>query len=166
MITQLTTAVVVAVLGVSSGGARVTGQIPCAGRLELAENAGRALGPGQSTPFRLRLEGGNAIVKMVVRSNCPYHLDAQVVGTGKREVQIVSVEASPWRGTEHLRPGATAGTPQSSAITPLRSTFWSGPAVSRGGNDSTVDNAVLVQSVWSSPEPADEINLVLSFWLE
>jgi hypothetical protein len=166
MITLLSTAVAIAVLGISTGNARITGQIPCAGRLEFAERSVQALGPGQSARLRLRPEGENAVVRMLVRCNCAYHLDAQVAGTGERQLRIISVSASPWSGTGHLRPGATAGQLQTSAVTPLGGTFWSGPAVSKGGNNSTPDNAVLVQSVLSPAEPGGEIELLLSFWLD
>jgi hypothetical protein len=166
MAVLLAAAMAIGSFGMDVSGTTVTGSIPCAARLQFPQGEAPPVGPGGSARLRLKFDGrAPTILNLVVRSNCAYRLDAEWRGSPGAELRFEEVVASPFAGLAHLRANALNGQRLSSVVTSVRTAFWSGPAVSSAGNDSTPDNAVAIHAVLRAP-PAGEVGeLVISLAL-
>ena len=163
----LSTAIAGAFIGFSPSAATITANIPCAGRLQLSEPNASVLTAGRSTRIRVRNQGRESLrLLMVVRTNCPYHIDAALQNPAVESIGIAEVSSGPYAGTAHLRRGALTGGGTASVIHSAPTTIWRGPEISRGGNDSTPDNALLIRCVLNMPANADDFEVVISFWLD
>lgn len=162
----LSTAVMVVSMGIASSGTNIVGSIPCAGSATVASGDAGMWFAGQPASVRLRqTEQRETVLLLVVRTNCAYRLEASLPDPDARNLRILSASATPWTGTQHLRAGATSGQLLDPLITSTQTAFWSGPAVSRGGNNSTPDNAVLIRALLSRAPPSEDVRITISLEL-
>jgi hypothetical protein len=131
----------------------ISGAIPCAGRLEAA---GSSAVPAESdarhtVAFPLPGPAGDRVpLRVSLRSNCGYDLSAQWVGPPGSTVRLEEGSVSPVNGGAHLaRHALSASIKPGEAGTDRLAVWVSGPVISRGGNDSTSDNAIWVDLVVS-----------------
>ena len=143
------------------GAIQVSGQIPCAGYLAPAGADSGLLLVGAGSAVRVHTPPGRASFTLSLRTNCRYKLVAWRLGGAPLEVVEGAVSAAA--GGAHLTPVALQA-----SITPA--SLGTGPAVcaggervSKGGNNLTVDNAILLQIVVESAGPEEA---VASFALE
>jgi hypothetical protein len=124
---------------------RIAGRIPCAADLQVV---------GSRSPGRVRLDstnGGEIPVTFTLRTNCAYKIQAELTGRLDLIVQPVKIEPQevvPAAGQGNLMANALAVVSSGAEISPGRPAVWmEGPRVSKGGNNSTADNAILIRAV-------------------
>jgi len=155
-------------VGAPTGSISAAGRIPCAGQLQVAgpNGLGSSWPAGSARILVQPGESGGMSVALVVRSNCPYRIDAELAGASEdKHIELSAPDVTPYGGTGHLMRGALQARQESSVVTSVRSALWSGPAVSRGGNNRTTDNAVQLRSrVIAAPNANGvEVIFTLSF---
>jgi hypothetical protein len=167
-------AVPVTAQGPASGQMQIIVRVPRMASLSLAgaEGAAQLLavpGPtGSVLHLRVRRSPGQgqAVVYLLARSNAGYRIVARLSGsaTGQAPLAVRLVEIAANAGGARLLPGAGAvramaaqiGGPQPQAI------VLEGPGISRGGNNSTPDNALLIKALIELPDGVEEADLVLA----
>jgi hypothetical protein len=141
------------------GGIQVTGQIPCSGYLSPSTaDAGVVLQSG-GPAMQVRVPAGRASFTLSLRTNCEYRLVAGSVGTPR--VEVVSGNISAAAGMGHLTPVALDASIHP-AVLGGAAAVVRGQRVSRGGNNLTADNAILIQiTVESEGEAVIQLGLEL-----
>jgi hypothetical protein len=150
-------------LSVSAQGFRITGRVPCSGRLDLV-NAGPSLrgeSSGQSVQVRITGAGEDSVpVVLSLRTNCGYRVAAEWMGTADTPVRIAEAAVSPANGTAHLTPDALNATVTPAELSPgAPAVCVAGRAVSKGGNNTTPDNAVLIRLALQLPSGAPDATI-------
>jgi hypothetical protein len=135
-----------------SGQAHVVigGSIPCMGQIALA---GDSVGSSRAIVTELKADESNrASVTLRLRTNCRFHVAARLRDPTAGEAQVISGAVTAAAGTDHLTPKAleTQVRPATFA-SGIAAAFLDGPPISRSGNNTTSDNAVLVQVVLQLP---------------
>ena len=138
----------------------ITGRIPCAGRLVLA-NAGPSVSgesSGQSVQVRITDVAEDRVpVVLSLRMNCGYRVAAEWMGTADMPVRIAEGAVLPASGTAHLTLDALKATVTPAELGPgTPAVCVAGRAVSKGGNNSTPDNAVLIRLLLQLPPGAPD----------
>src|SRR5687767_2490279 len=124
---------------VSAATLAVIGQVPCHGSLRL-------LSEGQigASPRSITIRPTGTVV-LSLRTNCAYQITAEWIGTdGEARISAPTVTAAAGMGhlaAHALQPTATAAELKSG----VPAVCLEGRAVSRGGNDITPDNAILIE---------------------
>ena len=91
--------------------------------------------------LHVRTADGVSVIPLIARSNTAYRLTAQ----GSEGVELRVTAVKPFAGTEHLMAGAaTVLVTGPVALAHFPQTILEGPRISNSGNDSTVDNALLI----------------------
>ena len=139
---------------VSAATLAVIGQVPCHGSLRL-------LSDGQigASPRSITVRPTGTVV-LSLRTNCAYQITAEWIGAGgDARIGAATVTAAAGMGhlTAHaLQPIAWAAELKSG----VPAVLLDGRAVSRGGNDITPDNAILIELVLQLP-PGDAVTFTL-----
>jgi hypothetical protein len=147
---------------VSAQAIHVTGRIPCAGRLDLV-NSGPSLGgeslglrgegSGRSVQVRITDAGEDRVpVVLSLRTNCGYRVAAEWMGTADAPVRIAEAAVLPANGTAHLTLDALKATVTPVDLGPGAPVVCvAGRAISKGGNNTTSDNAILIRLLLQLP---------------
>lgn len=154
-------------VGLSAQAVHVTGRIPCAGRLDLVssgpalrgESSGlRGAGSGQSVQVRITGAGEDPVpVVLSLRTNCRYSVAAESMGTADTSIRIAEAAVLPANGTAHLTLAALNATVTPADLSPGAPVVCvAGRAVSKGGNNNTPDNAILIQLLLQLPRGVPE----------
>jgi len=134
---------------------RITGSIPCAGRVEVAGSRSSIPGVGSGRSVRVPIPddgGGLRPIVLSLRTNCSYGLDAEWIGPAGTSVKVLRAAISPAGGTGRLRADALKSIFTPAELGPGTPVVCvRGAAVSRGGNDTTSDNAVLIEVLLDLP---------------
>ena len=151
---------------VSAQTIRVTGQIPCAGQLDLA-NSGPSLrgeSSGRSVLARITGAGEDRVpVVLSLRTNCGYRVAATWMGTGDAHAGIAEPTVSPANGTGHLTPSALNARVTPAELVPgAPAVCVAGGAISIGGNNTTLDNAVLIRLLLQLPRGESEATVLFT----
>ena len=140
---------------VSAQGIHITGSTPCAGLLELVSSGASLRGEssGQSVRIQVADAGMDHLpVVLSLRTNCAYRIAAEWTGAADTRVRIAEATISPANGTGSLTVNALHGTVMAADLSPgVPAVCVAGRPVSRGGNNTTTDNAVLIQFVVEVP---------------
>jgi hypothetical protein len=108
--------------------------------------------------LHVRPASGVSVIPLIARSNIAYRLTAQ----GSEGLQLRVTAVKPLAGTEHLRSGAaTALVTRPVALTRFPQTILEGSRISNGGNDSTTDNALLIQVEVAGHESDADLTLLM-----
>jgi len=123
---------------------RITSSVPKVMFLDVAGAAPnvQVIRDGAQNALHLRLSRGAVQIPLVLRSNTAYELSVQ--SSEGVEIRVAGVQ--PLAGTEHIVPGAlnvSVAVPVSASSVPK--TILQGPRISNGGNNSTPNNALLVE---------------------
>jgi hypothetical protein len=150
-------------VSVSAQAIHIAGRIPCAGRLDLV-NAGPSLrgeSSGQSVQVRLTdVQEDRVPVVLSLRTNCGYRVAAEWMGTADTTVRIAEAAVVPANGIAHLTLDALKATVTPAELGPgAPAVCVAGRAVSKGGNDTTADNAVLIRLLLQLPRGAPEATI-------
>jgi hypothetical protein len=134
---------------------RITGSIPCAGRVEVSGSGSSIPGEGSGHAVRVPIPGGEGGLRPVVlslRTNCSYGITAEWIGPAGTSVKVLPAAISPAGGTGRLRADALKSIFTPAELAPgARVVCIRGAAVSRGGNDLSSDNAVLIEVLLDVP---------------
>ena len=137
---------------------RITGSIPSAGRMELANANGGLTGESSGRSVRIRIandEGGLRPVVLTLRTNSSYSLTAEWKGPAGTSARISRATVSPAGGTGGLRADALKAAFTEAELSPgVPAVCIRGSAISRGGNDASSDNAVLIEMLLDVPPGA------------
>ncbi|MEO8595544.1 MAG: hypothetical protein ABI759_19655 [Candidatus Solibacter sp.] len=137
------------------GTIRITGQIPCAGYLAPADAEPGLLLVGSGTAVSIHAPPGRTSFTLSLRTNCSYRLvAAQLSGAG---LQVVEGAVSAAGGGAHLAASALQASIAPVALGTAPTAFASGHRVSNGGNNRTVDNAILLRIVVESNGPEEAV---------
>ena len=144
----------------------VTGRIPCAGRLDLV-NAGPSLrgeSSGQAVQVRITGAGEDRVpVVLSLRTNCGYRVNAELMGTADTTVRIAEAAVEPANGTAHLTVDALNATVTPAELGPgAPAVCVAGRAISKGGNNTTPDNAVLIRLLLQLPSGAPNATILFT----
>jgi len=108
--------------------------------------------------LHLRAADGVLAIPLIARSNSSYRLTGQ--GSEGIEVRVTAVK--PFAGVEHLIAGsASVRLTGPVAVTQVPQTILEGPRISNGGNNSTADNALLIQVEVNSHDVDAELTLFM-----
>ncbi len=156
---------------IPAGQLHISGTIPKSGLLSLAPSP--AVLPLESTTgststrirVRVRPSSGNPMITipLIARSNSAYRL---IVKSGSPEdsepVRVAIRSVDPIAGGTHLMPDATNIVAGAGELTRPSDqiVLGTGPRISRGGNNSTIDNAILVALDVELPNDAPETELI------
>ena len=151
---------------VSAQAIRITGRIPCAGRLDLV-NAGPSLrgeSSGRSVQVRITGAGEDGVpVVLSLRTNCAYRVAAEWMGTADTPVRIAEAAVVPANGTAHLTLDALNATVTLAELGPgAPAVCVAGRAISKGGNNITPDNAVLIRLLLQLPSGAPDATVLFT----
>jgi hypothetical protein len=162
-----------------TGTMQVTLRIPPAGYLDLAgAGAGAELQasaqPGSISVLRVHVRrgaGSRVIVPLLVRSNAPYELHARLAWPLTLPGQAVTVApiaiaANAGGGRVMAQASNVSAAAATLTATQEEALLLEGPRVSRGGNNSTPDNALLVQFEVVLPESLPEADLLFQMKLK
>ena len=142
-------------VGVSAQAIHITGRIPCAGRLELVNAGPSVRGESSGRSVQVRITGAaedRVPVVLSLRTNCGYRVAAEWMGTADSPVRIAEAAVEPASGTAHLTPNALNATVTPAELGPgAPAVCVAGGAVSKGGNNATQDNAVLIRLLLQLP---------------
>jgi hypothetical protein len=135
----------------ASGTVVISGSIPCMGQIALADSAS---GSSSSVVAMLRPDENNrATVTLRLRTNCRFHVISRLRAPSDGEAQVVSGAVTAPGGTGHLTAKALETAVKAVTIPAgFPANCVEGPAISRGGNNTTPDNAVLVEVVLQLPD--------------
>jgi hypothetical protein len=142
-------------VGISAQAIHVTGQIPCAGRLDLV-NAGPSLrgeSSGRAVQVRITDAGEDRVpVVLSLRTNCGYRVAAEWLGKADTPVSIPEAVVLAANGTGHLTLDALRATVTPAELSPgAPAVCVAGRAISKGGNNTTPDNAVHIRLLLQLP---------------
>ena len=134
---------------------RITGSIPCAGRVEISGTSTSLSGESSGRSVRVPIpndQGGLRPVVLSLRTNCSYGLTAEWIGPAGTSVKVLPGAISPAGGTGRLRADALKSTFTPAELAPgMSAVCVRGAAVSRGGNNTSSDNAVLIEVLLDLP---------------
>jgi hypothetical protein len=152
--------------GVSAQSIIVMGRIPCAGRLDLVNSGPSVRGEssGRSVQVRITSDGEDRVpVILSLRTNCGYRVAAEWKGTGDTPVSIAEAVVLPANGTGHLTLNALKATVTPAELGPgAPADCAAGRAISKGGNDSTPDNAVHIRLLMQLPRGAPDTTILFT----
>ena len=113
---------------------------------------------GEHSVLRLRLAQGNIRIPLVLRTNTDYRLLVQ----SSAAVEISAPGVRPFAGTERMTPGAlNVSLAELGSVNSVPRTILQGPRISSGGNNSTPNNALLVELEATVPMDAE-----MTVWIE
>ena len=147
----------------------VTGNIPCQGRLSVAQAVQplQISGSGRAVTLRLNgTESGAMPVVLSLRTNCGYRVTAEWLGPAENEARIGAITVRAAGGVGHLTPFALQPATNAADLKPgAPAVCVEGRAVSRGGNDLTSDNAILIEFSLQLPRsaPGSAVTFTLSW---
>jgi hypothetical protein len=138
------------------GQLHVTASIPPAGSVAVVSTSPEIQYAG--TVLNVR---GSGWASFLVRSNTGYRLHAKLLamkGSGQTSIRLKGDSAMPAGGGSRLMPGAFDVRLQESEIDASSDdvVVASGPRISRGGNNSTLENAILIRVRVELPEGISE----------
>jgi len=152
--------------GVSAQSILVTGRIPCAGRLDLVNSVPSVRGEssGRSVQVRITATGEEPVpVVLSLRTNCGYRVAAEWNGTADTPVRIAEAAVLPANGTGHLTLDALNATVTPAELGPgAPAVCVAGRAISKGGNNTTPDNAVLIRLLLQLPRGAQDATVLFT----
>ena len=161
--------------GPASGQMQIMVRVPRMASLSLAgaEGAAQLLavpGPtGSVLHLRVRRSAGQgqAVVYLLARSNAAYRIVARLPGGGavsQTPLAVRPIEVAANAGGARLLPGAGAVRATAAQIGGLQpqAVVLEGPSISRGGNNSTPDNALLIKALIDLPDGVEEADLILA----
>lgn len=161
--------------GPASGQMPIIVRVPRMASLSLAAGAdGTAQllavpGPaGSVLHLRVRRSAGRgqAVVYLLARSNAGYRIVARLGGSaaGQAPLAVRAIEVAANAGGARLDPGAAAVRATAAQIdgTQPQAVVLEGPRISRGGNNSTPDNALLIKAQVELPAGVEEAELILA----
>ena len=142
---------VVSPAAAASGTVVIGGSIPCMGQIALADSPS---GSSSAVVAMLRPDENNrAKVTLRLRTNCRFHVASRLRDPTDGEAQVVSGAVTAAGGMGHLTAKALETTVKAVTIPPgFPANCVEGPPISRGGNNTTSDNAVLVEVVLQLPD--------------
>lgn len=148
---------------VSAQAIHVTGRIPCEGRLDLVNSGPSLRGESSGRSVQVRITGvGEDRVPVVLslRTNCGYRVAAQWIGTADAPVWIAEAAVLPANGAGHLTLDALKATVTPAELGPgAPAVCVAGRAISKGGNNTTPDNAVLIRLLLQLPRGAPDATI-------
>jgi hypothetical protein len=140
---------------VSAQGIHITGSTSCGGLLELVNSGPSMRGESSGRAVRIQITDAGVDhlpVVLSLRTNCVYRIAAEWTGAADTHVRIAEATISPANGTGSLTVNALHGTVMAADLSPgVPAVCVAGRPVSRGGNNTTTDNAVLIQFVVEVP---------------
>ena len=160
--------------GPASGQMQIVVRVPRMASLSLAGAEGTAQllavpGPtGSALHLRVRRTAGQgqAVVYLLARSNAAYRIVARLGGNaaGQAPLAVRPIEVAANAGGARLLPGAGAARVTAAQIdgTQTQAVVLEGPSISRGGNNSTPDNALLIKALIDLPDGVEEADLILA----
>jgi hypothetical protein len=138
----------------------IGGAIPCAGSIQSAGST-----PSSAQTIAIPLSGragGRAVLRIALRTNCAYDVSARWLGPAGSMVRLEDGAVSPADGGARLARHALNAFLTRAEAGRGRSAVWvTGPVISRGGNDTTPDNAIRVDLIVSLSPAASAGSLVL-----
>jgi hypothetical protein len=167
-------AVPVTAQGPASGQMQIMVRVPRMASLSLASAEGTAQllavpGPtGSVLHLRVRRSAGQgqAVVYLLARSNAAYRMVVRLGGSaaGQAPLAVRPIEVAANAGGARLLPGAGAVRATAAQIGGLQpqAIVLEGPSISRGGNNSTPDNALLIKALIDLPDGVEEADLILA----
>lgn len=170
----LLTAAPLTAQGPASGQMQIMVRVPRMASLSLAGAEGTAQllavpGPtGSVLHLRVRRSAGQgqAVVYLLARSNAAYRIVARLGGSaaGQAPLAVRPIEIAANAGGARLLPGAGAVRATAAQIdgTQPQAVMLEGPSISRGGNNSTPDNALLIKALIDLPDGVEEADLILA----
>jgi hypothetical protein len=107
--------------------------------------------------------GGLRPIVLSLRTNCSYGLAAEWIGPAGTSVKVLRAEISPAGGTGRLRADALKSLFTPAELGPSApAVCLRGAAVSRGGNDTSSDNAVLIEVLLDLPPDVPDAAVVFT----
>lgn len=125
----------------------ISGSIPCVGRLWAPQRGSSAAGTGSDTlVFPVDGKAGERVpLRVSVRTNCAYEISARWLGPPGSTLRLEEGSVTPASGGARVARNALSAAIRRSDVGVDRSAVWvAGPVISRGGNDSTPDNAIWI----------------------
>jgi len=127
-------------------------------RVGTAPRGVEVVADGPMVKLHLRPADGIRVIPLIARSNTPYRL----TGRGSKGVELRVTGVKPSAGSRHLMAGAAnVWLPGPVATTDLPQSILEGPGISNGGNDSTADNALLIELAVNGHGTDAELTLLM-----